>query len=267
MRDSVERSLHQWNSERGEAAGVILLPRRWETAAVPELAGTDGQSVINAQLVDDADIVVGIFHQTLGSATPRAASGTAEELERARDAGKPVHLYFSDMPIDRNHDRAQLEALDQFRDSVKHMGLYGSFETVSELESQVRRAIEFDITSLELAEPVRVTHAGAALSAAYKYTREPDGKGRMRTKRQRIVFRNTGDAPANNVEFTTTAQQEGQDAPILLQKVEPFDLAARVGEFSVPVLPYAGSATQVRVDFTWTEDGVQKTGSDSISML
>src|SRR5690606_15199984 len=100
-RDSVEQSLHAWNTDRAEAASVILLPRRWESGVVPELTGEDGQSVINHQLVDGADIIVGVFSQTLGSATPRAASGTAEELQRARDAGKPVHVYFSEMPIDR----------------------------------------------------------------------------------------------------------------------------------------------------------------------
>lgn len=70
--------------------------------------------MINHQLADDADIIVGVFSQTLGSATPRAVSGTAEELERARDAGKPVHVYFSAMPLDRDHDRDQLAARDDF---------------------------------------------------------------------------------------------------------------------------------------------------------
>ena len=81
LRDEVERALHEWNGDRAEASGAILLPRRWETNAVPLVTGTDGQSVINSQLVSDVDIVIGIFHATLGRPTPRAASGTAEELE------------------------------------------------------------------------------------------------------------------------------------------------------------------------------------------
>jgi hypothetical protein len=64
-REAVERALHGWNADRAEREQVVLLPRRWETSAVPRL-GSSGQSVINEQLVDRADIVhsrsAGTFH-------------------------------------------------------------------------------------------------------------------------------------------------------------------------------------------------------------
>ena len=70
-RDAVERSLHGWNAPRAEREQVVLLPRRGETDAVPRL-GDSGQSIINSQLVNDADIVIALFDSLLGQATQEA---------------------------------------------------------------------------------------------------------------------------------------------------------------------------------------------------
>lgn len=104
-RGAVERSLHGWNASRAEREQVILLPARWETDAVPRLGGS-GQSVINEQLVDRADIMIALFDSRLGQAAEEAVSGAAEEIQRAHEAeaGKPVHVYFSEEPLPRNVD-------------------------------------------------------------------------------------------------------------------------------------------------------------------
>lgn len=82
-RNVIERAIASWNSDRASRERTVLLSRRWETDAVPEMGG-DGQQVINRQLVDDADIVLAVFHSRLGAQTSRAESGTVEEVERAR---------------------------------------------------------------------------------------------------------------------------------------------------------------------------------------
>jgi hypothetical protein len=87
-RDAVEKSLHNWNSHRGDVEGIILRPRRWETDTVPISGRRDTQSVINGQLVDKADIVIGIFYHRLGTLTPRAVSGTAEENRMGNQSGQ-----------------------------------------------------------------------------------------------------------------------------------------------------------------------------------
>jgi hypothetical protein len=110
-RDAAERALHGWNADRAEREQVILLPRRWENA-VPRLGGS-GQGVINQQMVDDADIVLAVFDARLGQATPAAVSGTAEEIQRAHEAGVPVHVWFSDEPIPRDADLEQVRALNR----------------------------------------------------------------------------------------------------------------------------------------------------------
>jgi hypothetical protein len=61
--------------------------------------GNRPQAIINAQAVDRADIVVAFFDSRLGTSTGVDVSGTAEEINRAVDMGKPVHVYFSDEPL------------------------------------------------------------------------------------------------------------------------------------------------------------------------
>ncbi len=164
-RNAIEAALHAWNGDRAEGQKVILLPRRWETDAVPDLVA-DGQSVINSQLVDTADIVFGVFHATLGSPTARAASGTAEELERSRQAGKRVHVYFSEASLPHNHDRKQLAALDDFKAELRKLGLYGTFSDESHLREKVRTALEYDVHALTAGTPAgRVVTAAAPFPA------------------------------------------------------------------------------------------------------
>jgi hypothetical protein len=62
--------------------------------SVPLLGGHP-QRLINAQGVDDSDILFALFAlfgSRLGSPTPDAVSGTVEEIERAVEQGKPIHL-------------------------------------------------------------------------------------------------------------------------------------------------------------------------------
>ena len=70
---------------------------------MPVLGGPP-QSVINAQAVGRADVVVAFFDSRLGTETPEAVSGTAEEIKRAHAAGKPIHVYFSTEDIPSSAD-------------------------------------------------------------------------------------------------------------------------------------------------------------------
>jgi hypothetical protein len=147
-RDGIEKALHDWNNRRAVAAGYTLLPQRWETGSVPILGHGDAQSVINSQLVDQSDIVIAVFYHRLGSATPRAISGTAEEVNRSVAAGKPVHLYFAEKKLPHDVDIAQLAALREFRAKMQKVGLVATFKAVPDLRDQVSRAVEYDISCI-----------------------------------------------------------------------------------------------------------------------
>lgn len=263
LRDAVEQALHEWNGDRAAASSVVLLPRRWETNAVPELTGADGQTVINRQLVDEADVVIGIFHSKLGQETPRYASGTAEELHEAKDAGKRVHVYFSSMPIARAHaDPVALATLEGFKKEIEKLGLYGSFDTAGSLRDHVRRAIEADIVALELGPPSdarKPAREGAALQARAVKARSS----------YRLIVRNTGDADAEDISFdlTPTGGDGNSEAPMLLTDPGLFTLPRHGGEFSVPVILSWGMASQVKISFNWFEAGVAKASSHTVSFF
>ena len=146
-RDVVEATVLSWNRDRARSSKVVLLPLRWEFDARPELGG-DAQSIINHQLVDEADIVVGLFHSRLGQPTSRGASGTVEEIDRSAEAGAKVHVFFSEMPVPHDVDSDQLTALREFKLRLQERGLLGSYASHEDLSAQVRSCLERDVDQL-----------------------------------------------------------------------------------------------------------------------
>jgi hypothetical protein len=265
-RDAVEKALHGWNADRAGRESVILLPQRWETHAVPRL-GRTGQGVINEQLVDRADIVIALFDSRLGQATTEAVSGTAEEIERATRAGKPVHVWFSDEPLPRDVDPGQLTALRAFKKRLEQLGLLGSYANPDDLAYKARQAIESDLDALNLG-PVRArpTHEGAKLRAAYEFDREPEivnGKTRMRTRHERLTVRNIGSVPAESVSIALDAGTSGRppgfwggESPTVIPD----------SSFSWPLFSSMGGSRSFRVTMNWREGNAERTEVQGISL-
>lgn len=105
--------IYEWNHVNSRDRRVVLLPLRWETHSSPEM-GLRAQAVINKQIVDHCDMAVGVFWTRVGTPTSEAESGTAEEVARVGDAGKPVMLYFSKSKVDL--DSVDLEEYMRLRD-------------------------------------------------------------------------------------------------------------------------------------------------------
>jgi len=144
QRSAIHDAIVRWNETESRHLGVVLLPVMWETHTYPDLSAP-AQPVINKQVVDRADIVVATFWTTLGSQTAEAESGTAEEIDRARKAGKPVLLYFCDMPVaPLDNDTTALEELRAYKERIKTDGLFSSYSSIDELREKVRK----DLTRL-----------------------------------------------------------------------------------------------------------------------
>jgi hypothetical protein len=120
---------------------MVIEPVLWETHAHPEL-GDRPQAILNRQIVDACDFVVGVFWMRLGMATGVAVSGTAEEIERFRSNSKPVLLYFSTAKIAPNRiDQKQYEALRDYQRSVNATGLTFGYATVTEFQRLFSRQL------------------------------------------------------------------------------------------------------------------------------
>ncbi len=54
------RILDIWNALHSNHEKAVILPIKWETHSTPEM-GDRPQAIINKQLVNDSDILVGVF--------------------------------------------------------------------------------------------------------------------------------------------------------------------------------------------------------------
>ncbi len=138
-RAAPRQAMWEWNAEHAAALGVVLLPVGWETHSHPK-PGDHPQHLIDRQLAESADVLIGVFWTRLGTPTPDAASGTVHEIESFAEAGKPVLLYFSDRPaVPTSMDLDQLGAVQEFGKTAEGWGLIGRFDDVDSLVDRLGR--------------------------------------------------------------------------------------------------------------------------------
>jgi len=122
--------------------GLQVTSWRHETDGRPASA-QDGQAVVNEQAPADYDIYLGLMCRRLGTATPRAPSGTIEEFLHARkrfiECGKPdILFYFCSYALEPEvaAERVQFEKVLDFRKA--YPGLFAKFEAIEELKGLVK---------------------------------------------------------------------------------------------------------------------------------
>ena len=155
-RKAIPEVIHSWNATHSQSTGAILEPVLWESHATPQL-GNRPQEIINQQIVDDCDFLIGVFWTRIGTHTGKAASGTVEEIERFRKAGKPVLLYFSSMPVVPDSiDQKQYASLLDYRKSIENQGIVFRYTSVGELRELLYRHITKTILSIHSPESIGI---------------------------------------------------------------------------------------------------------------
>jgi hypothetical protein len=135
--DAAELAVSNWNDGHAGAMGLMMEARTWRTHGAPEL-GEDAQAILNRQMGDHCDAIIAIFGTRMGTPTPRALSGTAEEIDRFVAVGKRVMVYFSSGPIPREGFSAeQYQALEDFKKALRQQGLLGEYASVDDLRRQL----------------------------------------------------------------------------------------------------------------------------------
>ncbi|OSC38743.1 hypothetical protein [Mycobacterium decipiens] len=266
--EAVKGALHGWNGSRAENAQTVLLPRFWKTDAIPQMDANGGQSVINSQLVDDADIVIALFDSRLGQATDSAVSGTAEEIERAAASGKPVHVWFSDEPVDRNADFKELDRLQKFRKELEDKGLLGVYADLIDLAYKVREAIESDIGGLGLGAPSVVRKGEHAMPRARVDKRREqtgaDKKGAPKfTTRSTLVLENKSEhVTAEQLTMDPGSELRGS---IHRESKDPIDMPP-LSELRFPLILHMGMSDHVTVELNWIENGEPQNVRQPVSL-
>jgi hypothetical protein len=140
-RDVIRSVIHDWNDVNAQASNVMLVAVGWDTHSSPEL-GARPQELINKRILEDCDLLIGVFWTRLGTPTGKAASGTVEEIEEHVAAGKPAMIYFSSKPVAPDSiDANQYAQVKEVRAKWQGQGLIETYESVGEFRSKISKQL------------------------------------------------------------------------------------------------------------------------------
>ena len=140
-RKIVHNLIEEWNVINTKKQKMILRSITWEKDLHSSF-GESPQSIINEQILDDADILIGIFNARLGTPTKEHDSGSVEEIKRHIEQNKPAMLYFSNDKINRDtFDNEQYDKLKLFKDWCKDKSVYFEYNDTTEFTKIVRTQI------------------------------------------------------------------------------------------------------------------------------
>src|SRR5690606_4147976 len=146
----VREVLSEWNAIHAQSRKIVLLPAGWESHSSPDM-GKPAQSIINEQVLDKCDLLVGVFWTRIGSQTTEYASGTVEEIERHIASGKPAMLYFSEQPARLDSvDSKQYEELMKFKSSCMSRGLYQTYDDMSQFKERFYHQLQLKLNQHDI---------------------------------------------------------------------------------------------------------------------
>lgn len=152
-RTAIPEIVYAWNSVHSYHTNIILEPVLWETHVTPEL-GDHPQNIINKQIVDSCDFLIGAFWTRLGTKTDTHASGTAEEIDRFIKKGKRVLLYFSSAPvIPDSIDSEQYKKLIKFKESMQTQGVTSDYSDIGKFRELLQRHLASLMAGLDQSTP------------------------------------------------------------------------------------------------------------------
>jgi hypothetical protein len=139
-RAAARQVVNDWNAAHSESTNMVIRTIGWDTDSVPEM-GDRPQALLNRQLVERADLLVAIFWTRVGSSTGVALSGTVEEIEHHRNAGKPTLIYFSSANVPHDVDLEQLSAVRAVRKHYEGLGVIQRFKDIDDFRVQFSRQL------------------------------------------------------------------------------------------------------------------------------
>ncbi|WP_066426251.1 hypothetical protein [Anabaena sp. 4-3] len=140
-REIIREEVARWNAMNAVNMKIILMPIGWETDATPDLR-EPGQVIINRQLVDTCDLLIGVFWTRLGTPTALGGTGTEIEIARAKNEGKRCIVYFSDKVVSPSQiDREQYEQVQEYWEKLQPTGLANRYNTIEQFRERVFRHI------------------------------------------------------------------------------------------------------------------------------
>lgn len=133
-RQIAQQVIDKWNVLHSHARKTILQAIGWETHSYSSMEGRP-QGILNKQILQDADFLIGIFWCRIGTPTGEHESGTIEEIKEHISAGKPAMLCFSSQPVvPGSIDLEQYEKLMGFKKECFEKGLLVEYDTLEKFQ-------------------------------------------------------------------------------------------------------------------------------------
>ncbi|WP_413282470.1 DUF4062 domain-containing protein [Vibrio sp. MA40-2] len=149
--------IYEWNAVNSEPRNIALLPVGWETHSSPEMGG-QAQEIINNQVLDRCDLLVGVFWTRIGTPTTEYVSGTVEEIEEHIKSTKPAMLYFSSQPVALDTvEPEQYAQLKAFKESCQNRSLYESYDSRSSFKDKFYRQLQLKLNQHPLFQTTSIS--------------------------------------------------------------------------------------------------------------
>lgn len=197
----IEHAIYRFNRIYGLPRDIMLLPVYYADSSYSAL-GDHPQSILNKQIVDDADLAICVFWKRFGSPTKHHDSGTHEEICYMLDRGKQVFLYFLKIPFWPDIDgMEQYQKLLSFKQSIEMSSLPTEVESDEQLYNKIYDQL------------------------GVYFNQQSAGKRLMNSqKKNRILW--VDDRPENNVHVRKTFEQFGIDVLLALSTKQALDSLA-----------------------------------------
>lgn len=147
-RQLVRDAIYEWNAIHSKQFGVMLNPIGWETHVAPEM-GSSPQEIINKRILENSDILIGIFWTRLGTETGEYVSGTVEEISKHIASQKLASLYVCEKPIPPSQITEQYQKLQvQIREWMPS-GVIDFYNDLSNFKQKIKDHLTLHIQDNE----------------------------------------------------------------------------------------------------------------------
>lgn len=254
-RAAVERVVWDRTKRKVRHTGVVLIPRWWKEDVAPQASGGDAQSLMNDELVDKADVLIALFKFTKGQPTPRADSGTVEEIQRCVARGIPTHVFMSQEPIPRTAPPETAAEMASLEEALRQIAYVSDFKSIEELTDRVRTWLDEDMESFKT---VSDETTGARASWQIRYVTDgpidPDTQLHRGRRGSRVVLTNIGLANATSVRVQIEGPADGTTPTVATRNLlVPEVLAGSPVEIPILMTVKVGPSSMVTIE--WTEQG------------
>lgn len=152
-RQLVRDAIYEWNAIHSKQSGVMLNPIGWETHVAPEM-GNRPQEIINKRILENSDILIGIFWTRLGTETGEYVSGTVEEISKHIASQKLASLYVCDKPIPPSQITEQYQKLQvQIREWMPS-GVIDFYNDLSNFKQKIKDHLSLHIQQNEYIQSI-----------------------------------------------------------------------------------------------------------------